>query len=40
MSDTKRPHEEAEDEDDDEWIGPRPDEAAPEPKAKKIKGEP
>lgn len=41
MSDAKRKHEEeANDEgSDDEWIGPRPDEAAPEPKPKKTKGE-
>lgn len=40
MSDAKRKHdeEEAEDSSDDEWIGPRPEEAAPEPKIKKIKG--
>lgn len=39
MSDTKRKlEEETEDGSEDEWIGPRPEEAAPEPKIKKIKG--
>lgn len=40
MSDAKRKHDEQEGEEgsEEEWIGPRPQEAAAEPRIKKIKG--